>query len=67
MGWEIAHECDPRYHCCVHDDCWPEDGDECVLEAMPKKEAKAYRKELEAQAEAEEDEEEDEEAGDEEA
>jgi hypothetical protein len=54
MGWEIAHECDPRYHCCVHDDCWPEDVDGCYLEAMPKQEAKAYRAQLVAEAEAEE-------------
>ena len=53
MGWEIAHECDPRYHCCVHDECWPEDSDECVLFTMPKKEAKAYRAQLVAEAEAE--------------
>lgn len=18
----IAHECNPEYHCCVHDECW---------------------------------------------
>ena len=43
MGWELAHECLPEYHCCVHDECLEQEDDdsECVLFGMTKDDAAA--------------------------